>query len=100
MPGSALPLMHLNASTSRDLVLLGMLAIAIIIIVLRRRSVVLTRSRKVITCSRQKIVLVFGKYECPVEAMSMEKGCSSLEIMETIGRKEAGSIRCMKARKQ
>ncbi|KAG0126297.1 hypothetical protein HOY82DRAFT_615421 [Tuber indicum] len=66
---------------------------------LRRRSVVLTRSRKVITCIRRKIVLIVGKYECLVEAMSMEKGCSSLEIMKTIGRKQAGSIRCMKARK-
>ncbi|KAG0636799.1 hypothetical protein HOY80DRAFT_1138804 [Tuber brumale] len=71
--------------------LLGMLAIAIVI-VLCRRSVVLTRSSwKVITCGRRKMVLVVGKYEHPVEATSMGKSCSSLEIMEAIGRKPAGS---------
>ncbi|KAG0124350.1 hypothetical protein HOY82DRAFT_456424, partial [Tuber indicum] len=68
-----------------------MLAIAIFIIVLRRLSVILTRSRKVITCSRRTIVLVIGKYKCPVEAISMEKGCSSLKIMETTGRKQPGN---------
>ncbi|KAG0633401.1 hypothetical protein HOY80DRAFT_991777 [Tuber brumale] len=61
-----------------------MLAIAIVI-VLRRRSV------EVITCSCQKMVLVVGEYERPVEAKSVGKSCSSLEIMEAIGRKPAGS---------
>ncbi|KAG0131751.1 hypothetical protein HOY82DRAFT_559597 [Tuber indicum] len=114
-------MIHLNASTRRDLGvggevrlckaqrghppilptvtthihslsgLLGILAITIVI-VLRRCSVVLTRSRwKVITCSRRKMVLVVGKYERPVEATSMGKSCSSLEIMEAIGTKPAGS---------
>jgi len=68
-----------------------MLAIAIVI-VLRRRSVVLTHSHwKVITCNRRKTVLVVGEYERPVEDTSMGKSCSSLEIMEAIGRKPAGS---------
>ncbi|KAG0124764.1 hypothetical protein HOY82DRAFT_572866 [Tuber indicum] len=69
------------------------LSVAItIVIVLRRCSVVLTLSRwEVITCSRRRMVLVVGKYERPVEATSMGKSCSSLEIVEAIGRKPAGS---------
>ncbi|KAG0633069.1 hypothetical protein HOY80DRAFT_993583, partial [Tuber brumale] len=59
---------------------------------LRRRSVVLTYSHwKVITSNCRKMVLVIGKYERPVEDISMGKSCSLLEIMETIRRKPAGS---------
>ncbi|KAG0136922.1 hypothetical protein HOY82DRAFT_548442 [Tuber indicum] len=102
-------MIHLNASTRRDLGVRMAFAqrghppilptftthihsLLAIVIVLRRRSVVLTRSRwEAITCSRQKMVLVVGEYERPVEAKSVGKCCSSLEIMEAIGRKPDGS---------
>ncbi|KAG0126357.1 hypothetical protein HOY82DRAFT_570220, partial [Tuber indicum] len=102
-------MIHLNASTRRDLGVGGEVpqrghplilptvtthihSLSAIVIVLRRCSVVLTRSCwKVITCRHRKMVLVVGKYECPVEATSMGKSCSSLEIMEAMGRKPAGS---------
>ncbi|KAG0126294.1 hypothetical protein HOY82DRAFT_570431 [Tuber indicum] len=102
-------MIHLNASTRRDLGVGGEVpqrghppilstvtthihSLSAIVIVLRHCSVVLTCSRwKVITCSRRKMVLVIGMYERPVEATSMGKSCSSLEIMEAIGRKPAGS---------
>ena len=68
-----------------------MLAIAVVI-VLRRRSVVLTRSHL-------KVIAV-GKYEHGKEVVVIRCCCLSLERMEAIGRNQAGGGRFVKARRQ
>jgi len=66
--------------------------LAIAVIVLRRRSVVLTRSL-------WKVVVV-GKYEHGKEVVVIRCRCLSLEGMEAVGREQAAGGRCAKARRQ